>query len=220
MTLCLDIHTHHPAPQPQAVVSVGIEDFNPIEGQYYSVGIHPWQTTRNITVEEWAQLDRIAALPCVVAIGECGIDKLKGGPMFRQLLVWKHQIELSEKLGKPLIVHDVKAHDIIVGIKKDMLPTQPWVVHGLRAKPTVAKMLTDEGMFISFGEKFNPDTPAAVPQNLLLAETDESQLTIEEIIANLSTNLSMDMLPLIAANTQRFLFGNTTIEIVEDEIFL
>ena len=212
MTLCLDIHTHHPAPQPQAVVSVGIDDFNPIEGQFYSVGIHPWNTNGNVTAQEWEKLDRFAEMPCVVAIGECGIDKLKGGPMFRQLLIWRHHIELSEKLRKPLIVHDVKAHDIIVGIKKDMNPTQPWVVHGLRAKPTVAKMLTDEGIYVSFGEKFNPETPRTVPEQLLLTETDESELTIEQIIFNLSQNLGKDIFTLIKENTNRFLFGKPEID--------
>lgn len=205
MTRCLDIHTHHPAPQPLGVVAVTVEEFTPIEGQLYSVGIHPWTTMSAPSLALWNEFERIATMPQVVAIGECGIDKLKGGPLFRQLQVMSRQIEISEKLGKPLIIHDVKAHDVIVGLKRDMNPKQKWVVHGLRGKPSVAKMMTDAGIYVSFGEKFNPETPRSIPEEMILAETDESLLTIEEIIAALSANMGKDMTEIIRQNTENFL---------------
>ena len=189
MTLCLDIHTHHPALQPFGVVSCSSEGFDPLEGQLYSIGIHPWKTETLPTKEEWSEFERIAQLPCVVAIGECGIDKLKGGALFKQLIVMQRQIEISEKLGKPLIIHDVKAHDVIVGLKRDLKPVQKWLVHGFRAKPSVAKMLTDAGIFLSFGEKFNRESLMVTPEKMLLAETDESPLSIKDIILNLSSNI-------------------------------
>ena len=210
MTLCLDIHTHHPAPQPFGVVSCSSEGFNPLEGQLYSIGIHPWKTETLPTKEEWSEFERIAQLPCVVAIGECGIDKLKGGALFKQLIVMQRQIEISEKLGKPLIIHDVKAHDVIVGLKRDLKPVQKWLVHGFRAKPTVAKMLTDAGIFLSFGEKFNRESLMVTPEKMLLAETDESPLSIKDIILNLSSNIGRDVTGLIAANTQYFLYNIET----------
>lgn len=205
MTRCLDIHTHHPAPQPEAVVSSSIHGFDSLEGQLYSVGIHPWESDRNISEEEWHELEKIAQQPNVVAIGEAGIDKIKGGALYQQILVFKRQINLSEKLGKPLIIHDVKAHDVIVGLKKNIRPKQNWVVHGFRGKPSVARMLTNEGIYLSFGEKFNPDTPSSIPENMILAETDESPLTIEEIIDNLSFNLGKDVTYLISNNSSSFL---------------
>lgn len=205
MTQCLDIHTHHPAPQPQAVVAVSPEDFDPIEGQLYSLGIHPWTTANLPTKEQWARFEELAALPCVVAIGECGVDKLKGGPLFKQLIVMNRQIDIAERLGKPLIIHDVKAHDVITGLKRELLPKQKWLVHGLRAKPTVAKMLTDAGIYVSFGEKLNPGSISVVPTNMLLAETDESQLPIEDIIGNISGVLGYDATRQIAQNTAEFL---------------
>ena len=205
MIRCLDIHTHHEAPQPLGIVSASFNSFKPLEGQSYSLGIHPWDSGQLPSAAEWAEFENLAELPCVVAIGECGIDKLKGGPMFKQLLVMNRQIEISEKLQKPLIIHDVKAHDVIVGLKRDLRPSQNWVVHGLRAKPTVAKMLTDAGIWVSFGEKFNPDTLKEMPGDMMLAETDESSLTIQEIISNLSSCLGRDITDLIAENTSRFL---------------
>ena len=213
MTRCLDIHTHHPAPQPLGVISAAFRDFQPLEGQLYSIGIHPWTTESLPSAEDWEDFEKLAALPCIAAIGECGIDKLKGGHLFKQLLVMKRQIEISEKLEKPLIIHDVKAHDVIVGLKRDLNPSQKWLVHGFRAKPTVAKMLTDAGIYLSFGEKFNHESLSVVPRNMLLAETDESPLSIEEIIANLSSTAGFDLTDLIAQNTLQFLN-------IENEIIL
>ena len=217
MTPCLDIHTHHPAPQPQAVIAVSLKEFLPLEGQRFSIGVHPWDSQQMPTAQDWADFEIKASLPEVVAIGECGIDKLKGGLLFKQLIVMNHQIEISEKLKKPLIIHNVKAHDVIVGLKRDLNPTQKWMVHGFRGKPTVAKMLTDAGIYLSFGEKFNPDTPRTVPQHMILAETDDSLLSIEQIIARLSDNLGRDVTDLIAANTATFLYGSTLLS-SDDEI--
>ena len=208
MTRCLDIHTHHQAPQPQAVVSVSLSDFNPLPGQFYSLGIHPWDTEKEVSAEEWQKFEKIAELPCVVAIGECGIDKLKGAPLFQQMLVMKKQIDISEELGKPLIIHDVKAHDVIVGLKRDLQPSQNWLIHGFRGKPSLAKMMTDAGIYLSFGEKFNKETPSTIPEGMILAETDESELSIQEIIRNISEFTGKDMTEIIALNTQNFLFGS------------
>ena len=207
MIPCLDIHTHHPAPQPLGVISCSVDTFNPLDGQLYSVGIHPWDSFKPVSAKVWMDLENIASLPCVVAIGECGIDKLKGGPLFMQLLILKKHIEISEKLNKPLILHDVKAHDVIVGLKRELPVMQNWVVHGFRGKPSVAKMMTDSGIFLSFGEKFNSATPPSIPSELMLAETDESPLPIEDIIAGLSEVFGKDVTDIIRNNTSRFLYG-------------
>lgn len=205
MIRCLDIHTHHPAPQPLGVVSAGVTDFTPMEGQFYSLGIHPWETGEDIPEETWNSFRNLASHPLVVAIGECGIDLIKGGPLFRQLLVMKRQIDISEKLKKPLVIHDVKAHDIILGLKRDLKPVQNWLVHGFRGKPQLAEMLTKAGIFLSFGEKFNPDTVKTLPREFLLAETDESPLPIGEIISSLSECRGEDLTVTVSENTNRFL---------------
>lgn len=203
--MILDIHTHREAPQPEAVISCRPEEFSPVEGQLYSVGIHPWDVANGITPDTWKQLEEALAHPQVVALGECGIDIPKGGALYKQMLALKKEIEMSESFGKPLILHNVKAQEMLIGIKKDMKPVQSWLVHGFRGKPTVAKMLTDAGMLLSFGERFNDATLTALDKELIFAETDESALSIEEIIANMSAIRGEDLTPIIAVNTSRFL---------------
>lgn len=201
----LDIHTHREAPQPQAIVCADVRNFLPIEGQLYSAGIHPWDTTDDIPDRLWSLIEEACADPHVAAIGECGIDREKGGPLFRQMLVMKRHIELSESLGKPLIIHNVHAHDVIIGLKKEMKPSQNWAIHGFRGKPTVARMLTDAGIWLSFGARFNERTAAEAAEDIMLAETDESDADIHDIISSLSALRGKDMTPTIAENARRFL---------------
>lgn len=201
----VDIHTHKPAPQKEALVCVTPGSFTPLEGQWYSVGIHPWETKNEVAPAIWEALETAARNVEVKAVGECGIDKLKGGPLFIQMQVMKRQVELSELVGKPLVIHNVLAHDIIIGLKKDLNPVQPWLVHGFRGKPTVARMLTDAGMFISFGPLYNAATVAAMPEDMILAETDDSPTPIDDVIAALSEIRGKDMTGVVERNAARFL---------------
>lgn len=203
--MILDIHTHHAAPQPEAIINLRVSSVKPelVENQLYSAGIHPWDLPEGDIDAMKAVLESIAGLRQVVAIGECGIDPAKGGLMFRQLQVMKLHIELSERLKKPLVVHDVKAHDIIVGLRRDLKPSMPWIIHGFRGKPQVAEMLLKSGCMLSFGEKFNAETLKMIPKDSLFAETDESQLSIEEIIGNLSAASGEDVRENVASNAER-----------------
>lgn len=205
MTELLDIHTHREAPYPEGLVSVRPDAFNPIEGQRYSVGIHPWDTSEEVPAALWDRLAEAALHPSVAAIGECGIDMLRGGPLFRQLLVMKRHVELSEAAGKPLVIHCVRAHDAVIGLKREMKPRQNWAVHGFRGKPSVMRMLADAGIWLSFGVANNPESVKAVPKEKMLAETDESPQGILEVVASLSKARNEDLLPQIELNTRRFL---------------
>lgn len=205
MNTILDIHTHHPAPQPNAVVCTTPDNFNPIEGQIYSVGIHPWDIQGEISEETWEKLAEAARHPQVGAIGECGIDLVKGGPLFKQMQVMRRQIDLSEEIGKPLVIHCVHAHDIVIGLRRDLKPSQDWLIHGFRGKPTIATMYIDAGFRISFGANFNHDSVGKVPNDRIFAETDESATPIEEIITQLSALKGEDLTPIIARNSSAFL---------------
>lgn len=212
----LDIHTHHAAPAPEAVIALMIKRgesiTNLLKGQSYSIGIHPWDTEEEAHESDWIQLEETARRREIVAIGESGIDlHPKGGPLFRQLLVFKRHVELSEELGKPLIVHNVKAHDVILGAHRDLRPTQSWAIHGFRKNPEVAEMFLRAGCYLSFGPEFNPETVMMMPSDMILAETDSSQATIEDVIAKLSAVRGEDMTEIIAHNSARFLNGGRLI---------
>lgn len=197
-----DIHSHREAPYPEGVICLDLSSPVFDETQLYSVGVHPWDTVSEIDPALVERVRTLASLPNVAAIGEAGIDTLKGGPMFRQLQQFKMHVEISEETGKPLVIHAVKADDIIMGLHRDLNPSQPWIMHGYRGKPQPGRQLTDKGIYLSFGEKFNAETLRCVPREFILAETDESPLPIREIIDALSESAGTDLLPVIAKNSE------------------
>lgn len=207
--MILDIHTHHKVPQPLGIVDaspLAVLDFEAIPNQCYSAGIHPWDTVQPISEDVWSELERRLSLPGFVAVGEAGVDMSgRAGMLFVQIQVLKRQIDLSERLGKPMIMHCVKAEDVICGLRRDLKPSQPWIIHGFRKKPETAQQLLRAGCLISLGEHFNYDTLSVVPDDCLLAETDTSPLSIEEIISTMSNVADRDLFPVIAANSARVL---------------
>ncbi|MDE6717499.1 MAG: TatD family hydrolase [Muribaculaceae bacterium] len=213
--MILDIHTHNPKPDPEAIIDISllVRDMAEVAlpsgyagNQLFSVGIHPWWLTEDIPDSLFKKVEEAAALPQVAIIGEAGLDIPKGGPLFRQMIVFKRMVEISEAFAKPLLIHDVKAHDILLGLHKEMRPKQPWILHGFRGKPSVAQMfLRDGGIWFSFGEAFNPLTIHNIPSDRILAETDESPLPIHEIIHRLSDARGTDVTHFIAENTRRLL---------------
>lgn len=215
--MLLDLHTHRAAPYPEGIISVAPEDFAPAEGQLYSVGVHPWYlgATPDDVERQCDALAAVASRECVVAIGEAGFDSLHGGAMMLQTLAFRHQVDLSEQLRKPLIVHSVKTLDMIAGWRRQSAASQPWVIHGFRGKPQPALQLLKAGCMFSFGEHFNAETLRSLPREAIFAETDESKLSIEEIIARMSEAVGEDLTPVVAANMMR-LFGLQTDKTIEN----
>lgn len=181
-----DIHTHDAA-RRNAIVNLPLLAGIPQEG-IFSAGIHPWDTDRaGHQAEEW--LEKAAFSPAVAAIGETGLDGLRGGPAERQMALLRLHAVLAEAAHKPMIIHNVRGTDHIVALHRELRPTQPWIIHGFRGKPQLARQLVREGFFLSLGERFNPDAAAEVPPERLLIESDESPLPIAEIAARVGVPL-------------------------------
>lgn len=180
---CLNIHTHDKS-LGDAIINIYPHE-QLIDGAIHSVGIHPWHTIDidNTTIES---LSALAFNSQVVAIGETGLDALKGASIEKQIDVFKLHISLSEQAKKPLIIHCVKSFNELIALKNQIKPSMPWIIHGFRGKPQLARQLLDNGFYISLGEKFNTETAAIIPTNRLLFETDESTHNINTIIENIN----------------------------------
>ena len=145
----------------------------------YAVGYHPW----NASDFNEQRLEEEASLPSTVAIGETGLDALRGPSAQVQEAAFRRHVELSERLGKPLIVHCVRAFDRLFAIKKEMCPLQPWIIHGFSRKPELARQLLDAGCYLSLGPHFNPATAAVIPADRLLIETDDDPTATIDSVA-------------------------------------
>ena len=157
-------------------------------GYLYSVGIHPWNW-RRADSRALRLLRALAAEPQVIAIGECGLDahhpQLPPSPpsilstspsklsiLESQTRLLDIHIALSEQLRKPLILHIVKAYQEIIALHNRWSPAQPWIIHGFRGKPQLARQLLDHGFHLSFGSRYNPASLAITPPSRLHRETD------------------------------------------------
>ena len=175
-----DIHTHRNNPSRQAIVSLSPTQFDREATRLCSIGIHPWESDR-VTQEELLLLHELSTHPLVVAIGECGIDRLKGADIEQQTTLFEQHILLSEKVRKPLIIHAVKSTDIILALHRQYNPTQTWIIHGYRGNATTAQQYIKRGIELSYGEKFNPAAVATTPKDMLWIESDESCVDINQI---------------------------------------
>jgi TatD DNase family protein len=153
--------------------------------RYISVGLHPWHI-RNEWQAEFHLLSELATEERVVMIGEAGLDKVCRTSFSLQQEVFRRQALLAEKLGKPLIIHCVKAWPEIVAFHTELRPSAPWIIHGFRGKPELAKELLKLGFYLSFGEHFNSESVIITPLERLCTETDESKLDIETIYSKIA----------------------------------
>lgn len=207
MTMLTDLHTHLlPARPGTALYNLRLPAGDIPSGQLCSVGLHPWHIDA-----EWEknllQVGRTAALAPVLAIGETGLDKLRGPSIELQEKVFKKQIELSERLHKPLVVHNVRCDSQILRIRRELSPNEAWVIHGFRGNRMQAASFLDHGVSLSFGLRFNPRALMLVGADRFLIETDEYP-EITAVVNNISLVLNLPPAEVrikAAANAARFL---------------
>jgi len=147
---------------------------------YFSLGIHPWFIENQDIQVAIETLKAYGNHPKLLAIGECGLDKTIRTDLSLQTHVFKRQIELSERLHKPLIIHCVRAFNELIQIRKSINTTIPWIVHGFNNKPELARQLFKNDCYLSLGKALlNQQSNAAnvlaiMPLERLFLETDDA----------------------------------------------
>lgn len=187
----VDIHTHRSfaAENEIFVRNLSINEAETVLpkklGGFYSVGIHPWDLKQK-NETDFQKLEEFCHNKQVRLIGECGFNKNKDIPFEAQLSAFERHITISEKTKKPMIIHCVGYYNEVVSLRKQVNPTQQWIIHGFRGKPQLAKQLLQTGFSLSFGERYNPESVKACPLEHLFVETDESKKAISEIYAEIT----------------------------------
>lgn len=203
----LDIHTHVvPAPSCAVRSLMAGEEVPSGEG-FFSVGIHPWQTAE-CSAALSDEVRRALMLPSVAALGEVGLDRLRGAALDVQAALFRSQTLMAEEAGKPVVIHCVRAWAELLALHRELRPSVPWVVHGFRGGAALARQLWGSGMMLSFGARFNAEALASVPDEFLLAETDEWTGGIESVIGRMAETRGKDydaMCDIVAGNAVRIL---------------
>jgi len=186
----LDIHTHKVATK-NGVISIqslsltqdiflAMPKTKPI-----SVGLHPWFAKIEHLDQQMKYLSVVANQINVKQIGECGLDRLRGENLENQIIILEKQIELAEKIRKPLILHCVKCFAELIEIKDRLRVKVPMIIHGFNKNEELGKQLLDKGFILSFGLTILKENSGAAKliqttSNFFL-ETDDADISIEEI---------------------------------------
>lgn len=195
----IDFHTHTKSDSDEVVEILNIDTSTALSlpNSYFSYGIHPWHST---DFAEFIIPKEVKDNPFFIAIGECGLDKLKGGDIKKQLSLLNQHIDASEKYEKPIILHCVRAFNEIIELHKERKPTQPWIIHGFNGSLQLAESLIREGIYLSIGASImNPKTKISkalkdIPLSHIFLETDDqSKYSIEDVYSAVSQIVEVDV---------------------------
>lgn len=204
----LDFHTHR-LDATRALISVSPADFEPQPGLYYSVGYHPWLPLETLGEDDFALLEQCARHPQVLAVGETGMDSMRGSDLKLQEAVFVRHLRLAAQLHKPVVVHCVRTSQQILAIRRrEGLTEVPLAIHGMRGNEHVAQAWLEEGCCLSYGARFNPKAVEVTPRDRLLIETDEAHETIQQVASQVAHVLkcsTAEVMALAAANARRLL---------------
>ena len=165
------------------------------DGVYATVGLHPIHTGKSYHDEkelgeggkaftsrgeefDATRYETLAQSPKVIAIGECGLDyfRLEADTKKQQEEAFVQQIELANKLNKPLMLHIRNAYDDALAILKAHAKVKG-DVHFFAGDWNIAKQFLEFGFMLSFTGvlTFTHDYDEVVknaPLDMLLSETD------------------------------------------------
>ena len=113
---------------------------------YCSIGVHPHWVME--TPDDYlARIEELAADPKVVAIGEMGLDYFFDEPKDVQERIFRQQLELAQKLDKPVIIHDRESHEDCFRILREYKPQG--IIHRYSGPYYLLKEALDWGMYVS-----------------------------------------------------------------------
>lgn len=133
-----------------------------------------------------AEIDRLAALDAVKAVGETGLDHFRTGPegLAAQERSFRAHIEIAKRHDKALVIHDREAHADVLRILAEEGAPERTVFHCYSGDAEMAEVCAAAGYFMSFAgnvtfKNAQPlrDALAVAPAELVLVETDAPFLT-------------------------------------------
>jgi TatD DNase family protein len=145
-----------------------------------SVGLHPHDAAAGDDAL-FAELERLAASPRVVALGEMGLDFFRDlSPRPAQAAALRRQLALARRLGKPAVIHCRDAHEETLTIlAEERVSEVGGIMHCFSGDVGIARRCLDLGLLISLAGPVTypnaralPEVARFVPADRLVVETD------------------------------------------------
>jgi len=150
------------------------------EGVWAAVGIHPHDAA-GADAAALAGIERLAAEPRVVAVGEIGLDYFRNlSPREDQQLTFRALIGVARRVSKPVVIHCREAHEDVLAILAEERVTEiRGIMHCFSGDVAIARRCLDLGLLISLAGPVTypnaralPDVARFVPAGDLVVETD------------------------------------------------
>ena len=153
-----------------------------------AVALHPNEAGRGAATDEaLREIESLAALPAVKAVGETGLDYFRTESADGQRLQaesFRAHIAIAKRTGTTLVIHDRDAHDDVLRVLAEEGAPNRVVFHCFSGDAAMARICAEQGYYMSFAGpvtfKANDDlreAAAVAPVELLLVETDAPFLT-------------------------------------------
>ena len=137
-------------------------------------GVHPWFSAE--AAGDWLEKLEAFLLLAPSCAGEIGLDAARATP--GQEEIFRAQLKLALKLGRPAVIHCVRAWGRLLEIIRETAPPR-FMLHAYSGAPELVKELAALGGYFSFGVGLMvPERAklraslAAVPRGRLLLETE------------------------------------------------
>ena len=153
-----------------------------------AVALHPNEAGRGAATDEaLREIEALAALPQVRAVGETGLDHFRTqSPEGHRLQEesFRAHIAIAKRTGTALVIHDRDAHDEVLRVLLDEGAPDRVVFHCFSGDVAMARTCAEHGFYLSFAGPvtFKPNdalraAAQVAPVELLLVETDAPFLT-------------------------------------------
>ena len=152
-----------------------------------AVALHPNEAGAGAATDDaLAEIDRLAALPRVRAVGETGLDRYRTGPegWAAQEASFRAHVRIAREHGVALVIHDRDAHEEILRVVDDEGAPEHVVMHCFSGDAAFAKACVQRGFVLSFAGTLTfanagylREAAALTPVEHLLVETDSPFLT-------------------------------------------
>jgi TatD DNase family protein len=156
---------------------------------YAAVALHPTRAAALTDVAR-AEIERLAAHPRVVAVGETGMDLYWPGRLEgcadpatqREAFAW--HIDLAKRIGKPLMIHNRDADADVLDVLRAEGAPDAVIFHCFSSGADLARACADAGWLVSLSGTVSfrnahelREAVPLVPVEQLLVETDAPFLT-------------------------------------------
>lgn len=200
----LNFHAHQQMPAENEIVIQSLFLQNDLitknsDKIFFTAGLHPWHADQLSESKIIERLETLLQNKSIIAIGETGLDKLKGVDWETQKKVFRAHIEIADKYNLPLIVHSVKAHNEVLKLKIESKSKVPWVIHHFNGSKQMAMDFINHGFYLSLCNHINNSGSklsgylGELPVNRIFLETDDFNIDIKDLYSVAAKKFNMNI---------------------------